>query len=144
MLFRSKLIDFIIRNFEIMHRNDQDALNAVLYNDWFPLSPDWNAHLYFYTSPHLCFFNGRKTEYYTADPAIIHYTTQNKPWFYNTVHPFKNEYSKYLKLSPWAGYSAPDLTLKNLVSKNWGNMERAVKKNFKRIKRGVKKLVWKG
>ncbi|TXC92799.1 glycosyltransferase family 8 protein [Metabacillus litoralis] len=67
---------------------DQDALNAVLYDKWLKLHYKWN-----YTTGH---WNRRKI-YPQKDAVIIHFTTRKKPW--NSEHPFKNEYYKYLRSS---------------------------------------------
>ena len=35
-------------------------------------------------------------------PAILHYTNK-KPWNYDSMHPLKQEYFKYLDMTPWKG-----------------------------------------
>lgn len=69
---------------------DQDALNAVLYDKWLKLHYTWN-----YTTGHW----KRRKSYPISTPAIIHFTTRKKPW--NSNHPFKKEYYKYVSISDW-------------------------------------------
>lgn len=35
-------------------------------------------------------------------PVILHYTNK-KPWNYDSMHPLRNEYYKYLDMTPWKG-----------------------------------------
>lgn len=35
-------------------------------------------------------------------PVILHYTNK-KPWNYDSMHPLKGEYFKYLDMTPWKG-----------------------------------------
>lgn len=84
---------------------DQDALNAVLFDDWLPLPHEWNAHSLIidaWTSP--------------APPALIHYTGRSKPWQFDNVHPFKDEYYKYLRMTEWSGYK-PKISFKGLIKR---------------------------
>ncbi|MNI45910.1 General stress protein A [compost metagenome] len=44
------------------------------------------------------------------NPAILHFTTGSKPWHYLNLHPFKEEYFKYLDCSlfPYIKFSEKD------------------------------------
>ncbi|MFC3886623.1 glycosyltransferase family 8 protein [Bacillus songklensis] len=66
---------------------DQDALNAILHDKWLELDPKWN-----YTTECM-------ERLHIDNPAIIHFTSAKKPW--NSEHPFKQEYLKYLNSSLW-------------------------------------------
>ena len=83
---------------------DQDALNAILYNDWLRLPPKYNQQsaLHYLPGKRLVY---SKTEYAEAlkCPVIIHYTgviKNTKPWHYIDVHPLKKYYYKYLTITP--------------------------------------------
>ncbi|WP_396126164.1 glycosyltransferase family 8 protein [Anaerobacillus sp. CMMVII] len=66
---------------------DQDALNAVLHNEWHQLDYKWNYTTYHWDQfPHV-------------KPAIIHFCGWRKPW--NSDIRYKEEYFKYLKSSMW-------------------------------------------
>lgn len=84
---------------------DQDALNGCLFNEWKCLHPRYNC------DPTMYFYNGWinydkqfVNEWLDAvrNPAIIHYLTAAKPWMSLCVHPLKNLYFKYLRMTPWA------------------------------------------
>ncbi|SEC69881.1 glycosyltransferase family 8 protein [Paenibacillus sp. GP183] len=64
---------------------DQDALNAILHDKWIKLEPTWNYQVHRYRG--------------LRNPAIIHYTTNQKPW--NSNPPFKDDYMKYLRRTSW-------------------------------------------
>ena len=49
------------------------------------------------------------------NPIILHYTNR-KPWDYDSQHPLRNEYFKYLDLTPWKGFR-PDLSLLNRIKR---------------------------
>ena len=49
------------------------------------------------------------------DPAVVHFTTMNKPW--NLLYHFlyRDEYWKYKKMSPWK-YSLPkNISILNIL-----------------------------
>ena len=139
---QKKLIDYIEHNFEVMLRNDQDALNAVLKDNWLILNPTWNVHLYFFTSPHLCQYDAGLLHRILNDPAIVHYTTQNKPWLYMGKHPFKKEYYKYLKLTAWKNYIPPDRSYVNILRKNLKSLYKMLYRFYKGFRRSIKSLVF--
>jgi len=112
-----KLEQFISENNSKLRFADQDALNAVLHDDWFAIDPKWNMHLYFFQAPQKCNTDQKKLMEAIRDPAIVHFTTNEKPWYYMTSHPFKSEYFKYLKKTDWAGYNPPDRTFRNFIMK---------------------------
>lgn len=75
----------------IIHVNyaDQYGLNAVLFNQWFELDPRWN------------WFAFKEAE----NPFIIHFL-DIKPIFttYASYPPFKDEFFKYLRLTPFKNF----------------------------------------
>jgi lipopolysaccharide biosynthesis glycosyltransferase len=62
----SKVMDYLVRNKKGLIFHDQDALNAVLYNDWLELSPKWNVQ------PQMLRDKIERKD--LPSPAIIHYT----------------------------------------------------------------------
>ena len=102
--WRSHQVSESVKNFLKSNWNkvlfwDQDGLNAVLYKNWLPLDVTWNTIT--------CTVHRKKM----PDPHIIHYATGFKPWFYKSLDPFREEYIKYLRLSPWRNYQFPDKNL---------------------------------
>ncbi len=71
---------------------DQDAVNAVLFNSIKTIPQNWNAERRTDLAP--------TPEYkkILANPYIIHYISDDKPWYPNTKQDTR-EYKKYLKLS---------------------------------------------
>jgi len=82
----SRVIKFMHNNINHINFADQYGLNAVLYNQWYQLDPKWNWFAIFENK----------------EPYLIHYT-DIKPTFksYKSVPEFKDEFYKYLRLTPW-------------------------------------------
>ncbi|MBD0381584.1 glycosyltransferase family 8 protein [Paenibacillus sedimenti] len=80
-----RLLRFCRNNPDKLKFMDQDALNAILHDKWRKLEPTWNYQVHRYRG--------------LRNPAIIHFTTNRKPW--NSNPPFKDEYMKYLRRTPW-------------------------------------------
>ncbi|RKP53193.1 glycosyltransferase family 8 protein [Cohnella endophytica] len=85
-----KVIDYISHYDAKLHFPDQDALNALLFDDWVEVPHKWNA-------------DTKKWEG-QRPPAIIHYTDISKPWHFDNYHRYKNEYYKYLRMTEWRNY----------------------------------------
>lgn len=81
---------------------DQDALNAILYDTCLYLHPTWNVHSsIFRISPE---DPRRRTQEICdaiADPAVVHFSGPPKPWEYGCNSPFKEEYWRYLRKTPY-------------------------------------------
>lgn len=84
--------------------NDQDLLNSILHAHKSLVDLRWNVQDGFYRTPPGGLTSGWREKY--ADvlkhPAILHYTNR-KPWDYDSQHPLRMEYFKYLDLTPWKG-----------------------------------------
>lgn len=70
---------------------DQDAINALYSEQIMPLSIKWNYQYPLFCCPDLL----------DDEPAILHFTTSNKPWLYVSEPKYKEEYWKYLQMTPW-------------------------------------------
>jgi lipopolysaccharide biosynthesis glycosyltransferase len=84
----------------------QEALNAVLWNDWTPLDPRWNL---------LASLAGRRYERPASDawrrPGIVHFAGRVKPWRARTAGPFDAPYREVLeRVLPLVPREAPDLS----------------------------------
>ncbi|MCM8804977.1 MAG: 50S ribosomal protein L11 methyltransferase [Candidatus Omnitrophica bacterium] len=113
----TKILNYIRENSEMIIFPDQDALNAVLYNDWIELPLTYNVQDSAFYDP--CY----KIRYAEIinDPHIVHFTERIKPWKYLSENPFKNEYIRYRQITPWK-YKIPEdfslsIYLKKLVKK---------------------------
>lgn len=87
---------------------DQDALNVALAGKWKVLAAKWNVQSHWYTPGFIlrsaALPPDRRNRYAAAirNPAIIHYSTQSKPWQFMNSHPWKQEYWNYRNLTPFA------------------------------------------
>lgn len=109
---QNDFIEFIDKyNGNVFH-HDQGVINGVLNKRIDVIEPKYNC-----MTP---FFNMKKNnimeyynvnEYYSQEeldlaiknPVFIHFTPalSNRPWIKGCTHPLKNEYIKYLNISPW-------------------------------------------
>lgn len=112
-----KIMDFLVQNADtdILEAGDQDAFNALLYDQWEALPNRWNLQRQMFKA----YRQNSRVYPETADPGIIHYTSSWKPWDFLNDHPLKGEYFKYLKLTPWKDERRvpKDLNPKNVVKK---------------------------
>lgn len=94
-------IDYYQKYPERILFNDQDLLNSVLHKDKILIDLCWNVQDGFYRTPKV-FSKEWKDKFVEVlkNPIILHYTNR-KPWDYDSQHPLKNEYFKYLALTPW-------------------------------------------
>ncbi len=94
-------IDYYQKYPERILFNDQDLLNSVLHKDKILIDLCWNVQDGFYRTPKV-FSKEWKDKFVEVlkNPIILHYTNR-KPWDYDSQHPLKDEYFKYLALTPW-------------------------------------------
>ncbi|WP_321478893.1 glycosyltransferase family 8 protein [uncultured Bacteroides sp.] len=102
--FEKKALDYIQKYPERLLFNDQDVLNALLYNQKKNISFRWNMQDGFFRRKRRL----RKESWNELDrdlksPVIIHYTGAKKPWHYKSMHPYKSIYFRYLDLTQWSG-----------------------------------------
>lgn len=90
--------------------NDQDAINGALKGEIFPLEPKYNFCNIYTQYPYRFlrklvapanYFS--KTEFNDSlkNPVIIHYLGEERPWRAGNRHQYRDEYKKYLALTPW-------------------------------------------
>ncbi len=89
--------------------NDQDLLNAILHKDKTLVDLKWNVQDGFYRNPKTMTQEWKnKFADVLKHPVILHYTNR-KPWDYDSQHPLRQEYFKYLTMTPFSN----DIILKN-------------------------------
>jgi lipopolysaccharide biosynthesis glycosyltransferase len=97
---------------------DQDALNAVFAGRIHPLPLRWNFQARMAeTKPAQLGMTNAEFRQTRRHPGIVHYTTGSKPWMYRKDVHYTGLYYRYLALTPWRDYRAPDRTLRRRVSK---------------------------
>lgn len=82
--------------------NEQDVIALYFKEQLTFLSIRWNMTTFYFLRKPLIF------DKYLPDlksaqrkPAIIHYSAPIKPWFKDSMHPYRNLYGRYLKKSSW-------------------------------------------
>ena len=97
-------LDFLSKHYEIIEANDQDVLNAVLWNKKMSLPLTYNYQIQFKKNN---FYQNYSEEMrreidMTSEPVVIHYAAPQKPW--NIMYyqmPFKQIWWHYKRKSPW-------------------------------------------
>jgi lipopolysaccharide biosynthesis glycosyltransferase len=94
-----RAIEFVRNNPEKVQYWDQDALNAILVQQWIELPEYWNTQSETVNDWLRASESGAE-----MDPAVVHFTTSLKPWQYAGNSPFKREYHRYRLKTPWRRY----------------------------------------
>jgi lipopolysaccharide biosynthesis glycosyltransferase len=103
------------RQLDFLH---QEALNAILWDDWLPLESRWNL---------LGSLAGRPYERSGSgwqDPGVVHFAGRFKPWRAPVGGPFYQEYSAFLaRATQWVPAVKPTLreTLLSLYDRHLRN-----------------------
>lgn len=105
-----KTLKFISNYPEKIRYWDQDALNAICYDSCFYIDKRWNMQ-------QGDFFSKKDAKVNYQSAVILHFTGTSKPWQYMNKHPYKREYYKYLKKTPWYYYQPEDKTIGNFLRK---------------------------
>jgi lipopolysaccharide biosynthesis glycosyltransferase len=93
-----RLTEFLRRyNTEIAF-GDQEAMNAVLSDDWTLLDRTWN-YITHVTESFL-----QQPELEPASPHIVHFAGRTKPWSHGAKPMFTEEWYEHLERTPWAGH----------------------------------------
>ena len=106
-------IDYYHKYPERILFNDQDLLNSILHKDKKLVDLRWNVQDGFYRNPKVMSDSWKK-KYgeVLKHPVILHYTNR-KPWDYDSQHPLRQEYFRYLALTPWKR----DIVLNNPINR---------------------------
>lgn len=99
------VLEYLSTYESIIQMADQEALNAVLWNDWVELDYKWNWQIL-----HRDYRVGKqKVRWEPSDQtkSIIHFTTGEKPWQAGCEYPEKARFEFYLDRTVWAGQRVP-------------------------------------
>jgi lipopolysaccharide biosynthesis glycosyltransferase len=88
---------------------EQCALNWVLRGRWTPLPERWNLQAHTLAP--------KSASRRVKAAQIIHFSGNDKPWYYMTRHPAKREYLSYLSRTEWKSYKYPDYSIRNVILK---------------------------
>lgn len=105
---------------------DQYALNVVFAGQWGELPAKWNqgAHVFEYPDESFSPIAVDSFRQMRDEPAVIHFTTEFKPWKYEPFHPLRDRFFEYLDQTAWAGWrpEKPEFQLKrwwDLTAVHW-------------------------
>lgn len=83
---------------------DQDVLNQILWDEWHPLRPKYNAqHVIFEIFSEEMHFDRAEIRQARNRPVIIHFSGRTKPWHDVCGHRYKQLYWRHLDQTPWTG-----------------------------------------
>lgn len=95
---------------------DQDPLNAVLHRHRVRLGPRWNLMTPVFELPaSMMPWTPAEINEAVADPAVIHFIGEHKPWHYRCRHPYRNRYFEVLAGTPWKDKPLEGRTLRNMA-----------------------------
>ena len=108
-----KAIDYFKENLKHIGWYDQGLLNILFVNKWGQLEPKWNCNptsYYDYSSGQYLSWEVADTPFsesayneLIANPSIIHYVSEKKPWTSRHT-PRKEFFFKYLDKTSWKGW----------------------------------------
>jgi lipopolysaccharide biosynthesis glycosyltransferase len=102
----SRAAQYIQRYGKKVYFNDQEALNAVIGDDWFSLDDRWNCS----ANP----FHARQQSPDRDVPAIIHFSGRIKPWDLPDLGLSQKLFFHYVDKTSWRG-NRPHRSAKNLL-----------------------------
>lgn len=116
-----KLLQFIRENPSKLLYWDQDALNALLYNQVAILPLRWNVQSIMLELSK----QDEKLKQAKENPYIIHFTGATKPWHISSQNPFKHKYDYYLEKTPYRNFNKMNESTNLIIQKKenlfiWG------------------------
>ena len=84
---------------------EQCVLNSAFHEHIKLIPHKWNMYHIFLHRPWYVFQPYDLTAWHDGfrNPAIVHFVGPDKPWSYDSQHPYKQQYIKYLKRTPYRG-----------------------------------------
>jgi len=107
----TETVKFIQGNRRKLEFCDQDALNAVLVDEWGEIDQKWNCILR----------RNVADKKLNEDAYILHFASNKKPWHYASEKPTKEIFFQYLDMTAWAGWR-PKQTLRQGMRKRIENI----------------------
>ena len=98
---QDKLLEYAKSNYPNIQCHDQDVINGALHESIKLLPLRYNMHNFFYLEKWNAHEYQNEMIDSRATPAIVHFSTGNKPWVKGSFHPLTQLYLKYKDISPW-------------------------------------------
>lgn len=102
----SRASEYIRKYENKVYFNDQEALNAIVGDNWMPIDDRWN----YSANP----FHAKRQNPGGDELAIIHFAGRIKPWDVPDLGPFQDTYFQYLDKTSWSGMR-PQRSVRKLV-----------------------------
>lgn len=100
-----RLFRYLWDHHAVIQKADQEALNAVLWDDWGEMDYRWNWQIVWRR-----YRLGIATREWVPEDtrkSIVHFITAEKPWLPGCDYPEKTYFFKYLDKTEWAGVRVP-------------------------------------
>jgi lipopolysaccharide biosynthesis glycosyltransferase len=123
----ARLAAYIEREGERLRFHDQDALNALLHPEIKILDYRWNMQARMFWRADLKCLAYRPAildaiRAAAARPAVIHYTTDRKPWRFVVATPKKALYHHYRRRTAWRGARPTDRRWSHLAERLYNHL----------------------
>lgn len=140
-----RLLDTLRRNSRHVWCWDQYALNVVFAGHWRPLPLAWNqgAHVFEFPGDDHSPLDAAQFREARDNPAIIHFTTEWKPWHYRNHHPLRHLFFETLDRTAWRNWrpERPSFSLR----KSWDAFAvEVIKRSVNWYRRGTARRVYRG
>lgn len=105
-----KILKYYAEHNGRLFANDQDAINGVLKGEIYTLPPKYNFCNIYNQYPYrfLCklvapakYFSKAEFDDSVKNPVTIHYLGEERPWRAGNRHKYRDDYKKYLNMTPW-------------------------------------------
>lgn len=106
----SRLFACLRNNREYVWCWDQYALNVVFAGQWGKLPARWNqgTHVYEYPDENQAPIEAAQFVQMRDNPAILHYTSEYKPWNFRPFHPDRQRYYQHLDQTAFSQWRPKD------------------------------------
>lgn len=140
-----KLLACLRENEEFVWCWDQYALNVVFSGNWGRLPARWNqgAHVFQYPGPEHSPIPADEFIEMRDRPAIVHFTTEWKPWQYNHFHPLREMFLEAMDQTEFGGWrpQKPPVSVNSVVHRNRQRIQRLRSSPRKFLKRNVRRVL---
>jgi lipopolysaccharide biosynthesis glycosyltransferase len=133
----ARMLDCLEQNRDHVWCWDQYALNVIFHGKWGRLPMRWNRgmHVFDFPSPQQSPVDPDEFREMLEHPAIVHYTTEFKPWHYRWKDRHSEEFYRALDQTSYAGWRPvkPDFSWRALSDAVGLEIVRAVVPRWRRL-----------
>ena len=102
-----RYIEWIEGNLERIGFLEQSVINNVVYDKKkiLPLKYNLQFNSYVWKCKNNTYYSSVERSEAYFEPLVIHYIGSYKPWYKFCPHPYVNEWNRYLRQTPFSGYT---------------------------------------